>query len=351
MKVLLLTAGALACGQALTTDYSQASRLRVDVATTLSMETTAFSMERDGEPVENPRGGGGASTTEKRHVVQVDEYLEQADGRPTRVRRTFESVSFAGSMEFGDQSREMERESPFDGIVVELVVDEDGDVAAKVTEGSAPDDELLEGHQPDLALDALLPSGAVEVGDSWDLSGDEVVRALGFDVTDKLYPRPERSEGEGGREGRGGGRGRGGFGGGGLSTVRLFSMGEWEGSATLDSLTEEHDGQTCALIKIELECKGELPEEDFGGGRGRGRGGYLNGPALGSMVANEFQIEAEGKLYYSLADKRPIAFEIEGKLAVERRTERNSERGSMVISTSQEGTFTQTVSITAEESK
>jgi hypothetical protein len=347
MKALILTAGALALGQTLTTDYGQATRLRIDASTSFSVETTR-SIERDGQPVEGRWGGGGSTSSETRHVVQVDEYLEKADGRPTRVRRTFADVSFEGEASFGDQSRELERESPFDGIVMELAVDEDGDVEVEVTDGVAPDDELLEGHHPDLALDAFLPESEVDAGDSWELDGDQIARALGFDLAETLFPRPQREDDGGDRGGRGGGRGRGGFGrgGGGQSMARYFTMGEWEGEATLESLDEDYEGTTCALIAIEIEGQGELPEPEFGG-----RGRFAAGPASAAMGENEFEITAEGKLYYSLADKRPIHFELEGKLGLERRMERNSERGSMVISTNEEGTFTQTVTITAEESE
>ena len=104
MKILMCCAGVLVLGQGLATDYQKAGRLRIETTSSFSMETTSFSMEVDGQPVDNPRGGGGPSSKEKRSIVLVDEYLESKDGRPSRVRRTFDKLEAAGTTEFGERS-------------------------------------------------------------------------------------------------------------------------------------------------------------------------------------------------------------------------------------------------------
>ena len=341
MKILMCCAGVLVLGQGLATDYQKAGRLRIETTSSFSMETTSFSMEVDGQPVDNPRGGGGPSSKEKRSIVLVDEYLESKDGRPSRVRRTFDKLEAAGTTEFGERTMEIERETPLADVTIELTVGDD-DVTVKAVEGSVSDDALLEGHLPDLALDALLPDKDVDVDDSWEIETEAIVRALGFDVEPVLFRRSEQPREEGG-EGRRGGGGRGGFGrsmGGGTS--QLFRTGTWEGKATLASLSEEHEGASCAEITLELACEGELPQPEGGGGRGRR---FAAGPEL--AASNDFKIEAKGRLLYSIADKRPLLLEIEGKIRTDRHSEGSSERGSFSSSSTQEGTFEIQVQVTS----
>ena len=64
---------------------------------------------------------------------------------------------------------------------------------------------------------------------------------------------------------------------------------------------------------------------------------------------NSFEFELEGKLYFSVADNRPVHLELEGKLATESVREMNRREMSMVISTAQEGTFAYNVDITSVE--
>lgn len=356
MKPLMTCASAavaLAAGQALSTDYAQPRTLRIETTTNFSMETTAFSMERDGEPVDNSRFGGGGSSTEERHVVQIDEVLESKEGAPTHVRRTFEALSAKGTSTRGENEAEFETECPLAEVTLDLVVDEGGDVVITVAEGTEPDDEaLLEGHELALDLDALLPDGEVEVGDEWELDSDKVRRALGTHVQAALFPRPQRQEGEGGSgEGERGGRGRGGFGSRSGSAARLLGLGEWKGKATLASLSADHEGAACAEIAFELECEGEMPEPEFGGGRG-GRGGFYElalaagfAPS-GARFENEFSIDLEGRLLFALEEKRPALLEFEGSLETDSTMEREGrDGGSMRISTSQAGKFTHVVTI------
>lgn len=356
MKPLMIWASAgavLAVGQALTTDYSKAGTLRIETTTKFELETTAFSMEVDGEPVDNPRFGAGGGSTEERHVVQIDEFLEQKDGAPSHVRRTFETLSAKGTMTRGEDESEFETECPLEEVTLDLTLDEDGAVVVAVAEGGEPDDAaLLEGHALALDLDGLLPDGDVEVGGEWELENEQVRRALGLHVQSALFPRPQRPDEEagGGGEGGRGGRGGRGFGGGrGGQAARLLGLAEWEGKAKLVSLTADHDGVTCAEISFELECEGEMPEPEFGGGGRGGRGGgggVAELLASGARVENEFKVEVEGRLLFSLADDRPVLLEIEGEIKTDSTTEREGRGRAMRISSSQEGKFTHVVSVT-----
>lgn len=335
-----------ATGHTVSTDYSKERSLRIESVTTFNMEQTSFEMEIDGESRDRP--GGGQSSQETRTTVQVDTVLEHEDGEPTRVRRVFEEMTSSSSRTFGDQSRDSDRDGALHEVTIEITVDEDGDVITEVAEGSEPDDDAaLAGHVPTLALDALLPDGEVDVDDTWDIESDDVMRALGLDLSKALFPPAPREEGGGG--GRGGGRG--GFRGrGGASTADMFTQGEWEGEATLVSVSEEYEGESCVVIEVKFETSGDLPEQEFRGGR-RGRApGSLLEPA--APRESTFEIELEGRLFFSVENGRPVYFEIEGTMTTERNTERDigGDRHMSMSSTS-EGTFTHTVTVTEQKSE
>jgi hypothetical protein len=339
----------LADGVSLRTDYAAESSRRVEVQSRFTFETVDFSMERDGEPVEGGFGGG-PTIDESRTIAMVDTVVEAKDGRPSRVRRSFETVEGSSFMVMGDREMESGSECPLSGVVLDIQV-EDGDAVVEVVDGAEPEDEkVLEGHRPELALDALLPADEVEPGESWELDGEALNRALGFDLEQALFPPPSREDGgeEGGR-----GRGRGGRGmrGGGGGAARYFLAGEWEAEATLADATEEYEGVECHVVTIEAEASGELPEREWGGG-GRGRGERALGlPAPAPLLENSFEIELEAKLYFSVAERRPVRLEVEAELSAESTREMQRRDSQMVISSSQEGTLQYTVDIASADSE
>lgn len=346
-KLIALTAVLLPLGADLTTNYSTEHTLRVQTDTEFSMETTESFVEIDGEQ-QPDRGRGGMSSEESRSVVTLDTVLAAEAGVPTRVRRVFDSIESSGSMMFGENERELEHDTPLAGLTLELT-----DEGAKVVEGDEPDDEaVLEGHSMTLALDAFLPEEATEVGTTWTLDGDQMMRAFSLDLERALFVRPERGgeRGEGERGGRRGGRGRRGGGG---SPSMLFAEGDWTATATLESLNEEHEAGTCAKISLELSCAGEMPEPEFGGGRGGGpREGSVSIPTEGLRpLENSFEVKLEGTLYFLVEERIPVQLEVEGTLASQRTMERSTERGDFFMYNAQEGIFKHTVSISKVESQ
>lgn len=348
MKSLILptlVTFALADSHALSTQYSTEQSFRVEIESSFSMEMVDFSMERDGEPVEGGFGGGDMRTEQTRNLVMVDTILEIEDGAPKQIRRAFETISDNSVMSRGGEDMDNARECPLEGVVLELTLD--GDTAsAEVVDGDAPDDDaLLEGHRVTLALDALLPEDGVEADDSWEIEGEALVRALGFDIEAALYPTPEREEGEGRGEGRGGGRRRGGMrGGGGGGAERYFANASWDAEATLGADVEEYDGIECHVIEIKAEATGELPEREPGGRDRRDGMPHPMSPVL--RPENSFEFEIEGKLYFSTKGGHPVHLELEGEISTESLRESNRRDSLMVISTAQEGTFKYSVDIT-----
>jgi hypothetical protein len=326
----------------LSTDYTQRRSLRIEVETSLEMETTSFEMMIDGEPMERA-GMGGQASEEARVFTIIDEVLADDEGRPTEVRREFETVERETLRVMGEEELVDEASGPLDGVTVLLTSEDDGEVEAEVENGSVDDDELLAGQHLELACDAFLPEGELEVDDSWDLESDAILRALGLDLEAVWFPVSQDGDADGGwRRGRGS-RGRSSFG--------LLVEADWEGTATLASLEEEYEGLSCVLIELELEASGDQEEMERWGGR-RGRGGAAG--FVGSVSApleSTYEIELEGRLLFSLEQGRPLLLEIEGDVSTERTMERNSERGDFSMSSTQEGSFTYSAAISLEESE
>jgi hypothetical protein len=312
MKTLFLCAS-LACGAvSLATKYSPDHKLRCDVTMNLKTESTT-KMERDGQPVEG-RGGSGESSSEMTmHEVHVDQIVEVKDGHPSKVKRTFETVSGKGDFSFGDTSRDFNMESPLESVTLEIAQAKDGKPEVSVADGKKPDEPAaLEGHRPELFLDALLPDGDVDAKASWDLDADAVRRALRVDVARALYAQPAREDGGGDQ---GGGRRRGGRGGGGMmgGETRLFHDADLKGKARLVSTDEEVDGVKCAKIEIKIDAAGEMAApERTGGGQRRRQPMLASEPA--AWLANHYEIHLEGDLFVSMKDHRPMSLTLEGSV-------------------------------------
>lgn len=328
------------------TRYGAERQFRVESVTSLSMETVEFVVERDGERVEAPRGGGSSRAVHR--VSHVDRFLKlDADGAPQVVRRTFSDVGGSRTVTMGDNEFDADAESPFDGLVVEFTRKGSG-AEAKVVEGRRPEaPDALEGHALTLVLDALLPGKEVAEGAKWDLDGDAIRHALGIDLTRKLFPRPAPEERGGGEERGRGGRGGGRMFGGGGGAGDLLGRAEWSGTAKLVDLDHDHDGLVCARIELELEGRGELPERPaFGGGRGERGGRALEVRELGGATSNDFRIELTGSLLFAVEARRPVRLELEGSLRTERDQEMSGRGGgSMRMRHVEEGTLRHVVNV------
>ena len=318
------------------TDYAREHTLRVTALTSLELETTAFEMTRDGEPVGGGFGGGGNASLEERTVTQTYRVLERDEGSPTRVQRAFETVSRSTTSERGDQTFEGGGEGPLQGVTLELRL-EDGELVTEVVDGDEPSEEAaLEGHSLTLVLDGFLPEGSVEDGDSWDLESDVLLHALGLDMEQALFPPEERAEPEEGGE-RGGRRGgqRGGAPRG--SNLRPLTTATWSGKATFKG-AGDHDGEDCVEIALELEAEGELPQRNAGGG-GR-RGGRMVGLAAGMPAAeNTITCELEGSLLFSTEGGHPLLLELEGTVSTVSHNEFQRRESTMTMHTEQEGSL------------
>lgn len=339
-------------GVTLKTDYEALQILRVERTTSFSLETVAFEIEVDGEPMDRPGGQGmGGSTTTMSSVVLHD-YKATSEGVPTHIIRTFEELGGSIDTDDGEQDLPDNPARPAAGLKIDIQLDDEGEQAITVVEGKAPENEKFMKQQAMvLALDVLLPADAVEVDATWELEADAVLKTLG-----QLMPaRAPRPEGQGrGRRGddrfpqdgppqgrRGGNRGAGNIG-------QFLKEAEWTGEAKLISVDTEHEGEVCAVIEIKFEASGELPERQFGGGRGRRERSVS--PSIQPMaLESEASVELKGKLYFSIEGKHPVAFELEGKLGASETTVRDRGERTMSMYREQEGEISLTYAFTSEE--
>lgn len=300
--------------------------LRVTTETLFELETVDSTFEMDGEVREG--FDLGAHTLETRRIVHVDRCVEAADGRPTVVRRAFEEVALEGTLAFGSREQPYDREGPLQDAVLELRADGD-QVRVERVDGSAPDDAVLGGQRIDLALAALLPGSAVEVGDAWELDAERIVRALEADLQQAYFPPIEDGERRGMRGMQ-------------ASLPALVRDGAWEGEATLEVERGELGGRSCAVVALRIEGAGTRTEAERseGGGR-RSRATAPPAPAL----ATTFAVELEGRLWISTELGVPLGLELEGPVAIDAERTRSRGESQMTMRSRREGNVSYRVTI------
>jgi hypothetical protein len=301
------------------TQHEAGQTYRTAVRLELATETVEFEFLRDGEPQEGP-GMGLSPSAQELAYTSVDRLLEADAGQPLALERRYEDLALVSRFVRRDEEQSLEATSPFDGVVLELRRAEDGSVAALVKEGEAPAPERLAGFELSRCLDRLLDGGSAAPGAGWELSAEDL-RPLLQDAEQRRlfeFPAPEGAEG-GGRGGRGG-RGPQG-----RSPVNPEA--EWAGTASWGEQTETIDGLELAVIELEFSASGDLPEGQGFGGRGP-RGGQAFEPAA-RLDSNTYDYRLEGRLLYSLEQRRPVALELAGDL--ETYSERSMEREDALI--------------------
>ena len=123
--------------------------------------------------------------TTRREVVLVDEYAAVSSARPTRLKRTFETLdggvtSWVSNEMMGEITTEMTGASPLEGQTVVFTWDEEAGEFATAFAEEGPDEELLEGLVEDTDLRAFLPPTEVDEGDSWEIDPEAMRGLLAF---------------------------------------------------------------------------------------------------------------------------------------------------------------------------
>ena len=159
------------------------SQVRKVFESRAELEMIELSVSMNGEPL--PAGALGDASMlveESVEVTFVDRYVEVADGRPLKLKRSFESLAKHSTLETtlpGQEPEDKQSSSDLEGETVVFDWDADEEqYSAEPDEDSNVDAELLGRLEEDADMRAFLPDGEVEVDESWDLDTLALVYAL-----------------------------------------------------------------------------------------------------------------------------------------------------------------------------
>ncbi|MCA9298834.1 MAG: hypothetical protein KDA28_07195 [Phycisphaerales bacterium] len=144
--------------------------------TRVTMDLEDMTLEMDGQDMTAMMGGlPEMSMTTTNTVSVTDEFVEMGQGRPKKLKRTYDSIASNTvvdvSMMGEGQSNETAASSDLEGgTVVFTWDDEKGEFGKRwADENETRDADLLEGLEEDMDLRQFLPTADVEVGTSWDI--------------------------------------------------------------------------------------------------------------------------------------------------------------------------------------
>jgi hypothetical protein len=232
------------------------------------------------------------STLEERTIRYHDTVLAATEGRPTRVRRVFDELRKHTT----DNGQERDEVGPLEGKSV-LASEQEGTTTVEIEDdGDEVDEAYLADHPVIRCADYLLPDEPVEVGDDWQLDEDDLRRFTGMDSSPLYFESDLDDKVEG-----------------------LYQ--EFQEGCTVRGKAEfaeivERDGVRCALVEFEVEL--ELVEtklddlEIFGIDEDDME--FVTG-AMG------FELGSRGKLWYALAEGRPVAMEMDAEGTIDMRME------------------------------
>lgn len=194
-------------------------------------------IEADGEEI--PHGEAPElSIDSKERIVVTDELQEVEDGRPLRLRRTFDELGRSVVYSSPEQDEDVERESTCDlegsSVILRWDPDEEAYVA-EADEGESIDEDVLADLIEDMDLRQLLPDHEVEPGDEWQVPVDAYARLmwpggfLRFHEEDEEYDEAEAA-----------------------SDREMVENLEGSGKVVFEELRTE-DGVSVAVLKVSFE--------------------------------------------------------------------------------------------------
>ena len=116
-----LTALGLGAGlvlDAMGTKYTEKRVFDVSYSTETVTENLKTEVMRDGEPMDRGGRGGGRGRTQSYELVYTDTVMAAADGAPSQVKRTFDTVGGEMIIDGRDEPIERSLESAFEGITL-----------------------------------------------------------------------------------------------------------------------------------------------------------------------------------------------------------------------------------------
>ena len=136
-------------------------------------------IELDGE--EMPHGEAPElSILSSESIVVTDELLEVEDGRPVRLRRTYDELSRSTVYSSPSQEEDFEEITVCDleesSVLFQWDADEEQYLASD--EDDIFESDVLDDLEEDMDLRQLLPNGEVDPGDSWEVPVDAYARLM-----------------------------------------------------------------------------------------------------------------------------------------------------------------------------
>lgn len=236
----------------------------------------------DGE--EAALDGMEASMRFEERVVVTDSYVAMGDGRPEKLRRTFDvltsSETSSGSL---SEPTEEVGASDLEGETVLFEWDDDEEEFVPSFEDSEADEALLEELEEDMDLRGFLPEDEVEEGDSWEFEAVEMERLLelGGDLGIETAEEEEEEEEDD------------------MDRAMDEVFENLDGTITCTYTGDrEEDSRSIATITIAGEFSGSADAEDDSG-----------------SVTVTFDLE--GQLDWDLEGGRFVAFELGGDIDIE----------------------------------
>jgi hypothetical protein len=141
-----------------------------------SMTSDSFTMKLDDTEIPSEQLGNIKINIEETVKLSVtDEYQKVSGGRPTKLKRTFDTVeskskqSMGGGEEGEGKGQSKEKTTELSGKSVVFTWDEKKEEFTKAYDDDKGDAALIEGLDEDLDFREFLPTGAVKEAATWDL--------------------------------------------------------------------------------------------------------------------------------------------------------------------------------------
>ncbi|MCP3917572.1 MAG: hypothetical protein GY711_18665 [bacterium] len=263
------------------------------------------------------------------HIVTVsDEYVSVKDGRPAKLKRSYDTISQDMEVDMtveamgqtNDETATGSGSSELEGKTITFAWDGDADEYKLSFGDDEGDDELLENLIEDMDLRGLLPEDEVSEGDSWDieLSGLVDILAPGGDL--KIDIEMDGQEMGGGPDPTM------------MADMREMLADMLEGEATAKfAETREVDGAEVAVIELSIEIDtardmSDLIEEMIAEEAPEGVDMNID------RVDVEFALETKGQMLWNIKAGVIHSLELEGEAAVAMDMEMGMDMGGQEMS-------------------
>jgi hypothetical protein len=264
----------------LVTRYVAGQVLRISRRTEIVLATSASNVVQAGRPVEAGSADQERNAAWLREVVR-DEVMSVAEGVPTVVNRSFETLDGGWTQRRGENESHGALDSPLQAVALAVAAGEGHSARVRRLDSGL---EVALPHQlPGLALDELLPPFEVALGEPWPLHDPQVARALGTDAWLELFP--ELTSDEWRRHTA-------------VGSLSTLAGAEWHGEAKLVALDRTVSASKCTEIDFVLEYRGEVPDSED--------------PAWGALRNATFRNRLEGQAWFAAELQRPVALEARG---------------------------------------